>query len=522
MLQKISSVSEKTILYIGLFVLGLLTATLAISYAFMGVHTFDVPVFLYSNAYLLGASILFFIVFYFLYPFLSKIEEKKLFLGIALVYFVIALHFIFNMPADLKIDALAVWYAAGQFKWGDFSYLTTPGSYLNGYPHQLGLVLFERLYLLFSDSPRFAYVINALFVVGINYFHVEIMRVLFQNRLMTNLTTILTFLFIPHFLFILFLYGSLPGLFFASLAIYCFVFYYHTKKRYYLPLIWVSISLASLIRNNYQIVAIALVLLSVIEFLRADQEIIKKRVLLPVGIIVSIFLGQLALNSYISSKIEQPIPKGIPKISYVVMGLQEMPNTLTRAGWYNYYTSNTWEEQGFDYEATKLQAKEDLQVRLSEFATNPVYAMDFFYRKIRNTWTEPLFSGVVSGTYEAVTPEHKGIWASLYRGEKPYVIAHYLAYIFLLFVYSMSLVAVVFMIKAAKHGLQFNRLSIYTLLVFLGGFAFHLVWESRSQYSHFYSYMLIPLAVQGFDRTRQLVTTIRLKKKEKKQDEKTV
>ena len=41
--------------------------------------------------------------------------------------------------------------------------------------------------------------------------------------------------------------------------------------------------------------------------------------------------------------------------------------------------------------------------------------------------------------------------------------------------------------------------KIVSLYIFLGGFFFHLMWETKSQYVYPYVFMLIPMSALGID-----------------------
>ena len=104
---------------------------------------------------------------------------------------------------------------------------------------------------------------------------------------------------------------------------------------------------------------------------------------------------------------------GLPSILWMAMGLQE---TDGRPGVYNRYQQNVFEECGFEREPAIQVGREYIAMRLDEFKENPEYAYDFFLKKVKMQWLEPLFEGL----YETNSfPEMEEIpeWAfSLYYG----------------------------------------------------------------------------------------------------------
>ena len=66
--------------------------------------------------------------------------------------------------------------------------------------------------------------LNFLLVLGIDYTALRISQELFQNRAISLLTLLCSFAFLPQLFFILFVYGTVPGLFCMISA------FYHTLR----------------------------------------------------------------------------------------------------------------------------------------------------------------------------------------------------------------------------------------------------------------------------------------------------
>ena len=43
-------------------------------------------------------------------------------------------------------------------------------------------------------------------------------------------------------------------------------------------------------------------------------------------------------------------------------------------------------------------------------------------------------------------------------------------------------------------------MQLYPVIFFLGGFFFHLIWETKSQYVYIYIFLLMPIAADGIAR----------------------
>ena len=156
-------------------------------------------------------------------------------------------------------DAGTVFKGAVQFNAGNFS-LIKPGAYFYRYPHQLGLLSFERLVLYLIPLPVISvfYVLNLGMVIGMNYATWKITDELFTRRLVSRLAVIMSFGFLPLVFNIMFAYGLMYGLFFSSFAILFFLRYLRRGKARNAILSVVMLSLAYWVRSNNIILIIAL------------------------------------------------------------------------------------------------------------------------------------------------------------------------------------------------------------------------------------------------------------------------
>ena len=122
--------------------------------------------------------------------------------------------------------------------------------------------------------------------------------------------------------------------------------------------------------------------------------------------------------------------------------------------------------------------------------------MKFFYEKVISTWTEPTFQSIWTGPQTArqqytFTP----LLQSLYKGKDGYKRYYIYSIIILFSLYlfsSLSLIA-----HSFKKDFSHSAMGLYSAIFFLGGFFFHLLWETKSQYIYIYVLLLIPSAAQS-------------------------
>lgn len=495
---KLAKISQHIIIGLALLVLLLISATILVSHAFMPLNPFEVPLFVYNQWYQYVFLVLFLVLLVVLYWPFGRLPAQYLFAVCAGVYFIFGIHLIFNITSVIRADAAMVHMAVPLFQQGDYSWLSQPGWYLDIYPHQLGLLTFEKLYYLFGSSPRAGFVFNLFFIIGTNYLQYRLVDRLFASKRLTNYTILLSFLFLPQFFYILFLYGTVPGLFFALLGVERFLVYQEKGGVFPLVVSSLSMALACLVRNNFQIVVVALCILTALSFLRKKEF---KQLLPGFCILVSVFLLQFGVNTYYSQKIGKPLPTGIPKVAFLAMGLREIPGYPTRNGIYDGYTVWVYGEQGFDTQAAAQVAQKEVVGRLSDLAKNPVKALEFFYTKVRTTWTDPVFQAIWTGpSLQEHTEESRSVfWKSLYSSGSAYHRLYLVSFVVVVVMYLFSLLGVV---KDSLVLKQTNQLlstkELYGYLIFLGGFFFHLFWEVKSQYVYIYLVLLVPVAAKGF------------------------
>lgn len=442
-------------------------------------------------------------------PLLEKVSSKQLFLAWTLVYILAGIYLIAGYNGVIRADAKHVFRAAMAFNQGDYTSLTTPGAYMYRNPHQLGLMTLERLYVAISPTSQFAFVMNLSWTLGSNFLIYRITDLLFQKKLVNNYTILLTFLFFPNLLFILFVYGSVPGLCCCLLALYCLIRSQKKGQGWYLIPGILAISLACLLRNNYQIFALMLAGCYVLSIFRKFSWKKPLAILLIAGGLV---ISGRAVKGYYADLVGKPIGGGTPLIAYVTMGLRDDPNRATLGGWYDGYNTKILRRFNFDEEKASQQAKTDLLNRIALFVQNPGYAGKFFYEKVRSTWTEPTFQSIWTGPQtERRQYAYTNLLRSIYEGRRGYQVANDIGMVILISTYLLTTFYLIYKLFWAKLSLE--PFELYPYIFFIGGFLFHLLWETKSQYVYMYVLLLMPTAAQALTLLGNWIQGLRKNKK---------
>lgn len=144
--------------------------------------------------YVLGGIILLLTL---LWPKLLKnYTTKQIFTFFTICFVSFGLVLIFLTSFAGRDDAGTVFRRAVQFNAGNFS-LIKPGAYFYRYPHQLGMLSFERLILYLIPIPVISvfYVLNLVMVIGMNYATWKITDELFKKSHISRLAVIMSFVF---------------------------------------------------------------------------------------------------------------------------------------------------------------------------------------------------------------------------------------------------------------------------------------------------------------------------------------
>ena len=207
----------------------------------------------------------------------ERFSEKEIFRLLAVVYILASFYFILNTNDHIRADAWSVYNAAWQMLNGDFTALQKD-QYIGINPHQIGLMLYDMLVIKFSKNEEMLYFMNALEVLIINWYGYKITDKCFGNAQINRMVLLLEFLFLPQFFFILFGYGIIPGFCCFTIAAYHAICIYEGEplKKHSVWMLLFAV-LASLLKKNYCIGAMAIGIVLVLQFVRGGGGTKEKR-----------------------------------------------------------------------------------------------------------------------------------------------------------------------------------------------------------------------------------------------------
>lgn len=438
-------------------------------------------------------------------------NPKRVFITASGVYLAISLTLLFLYSDHLRGDAVSVYEAGTALKSGDYSPFQ-PGGYMHEFPHQLGLMYYYLIGTSIFGGVRWIYYANILWGLLSNYAVWSITKTYKHSTRTAEIASIIfPALFLPHTLFNLYGYNHSPSLALCLLGLSYLQRYFKEENLKHLPLVFVTLTGSILIRQNFKIIILAVILVSLLFLL---DSIKWSRIILLLTILTSFLLPSL-VHKGTEEYLGFEIGKGIPAVTWIAFGLQDSRVDEIRfdniyrgrlPGWFNRYSGLLWESANYDAEETRRIATEDVKHFANLRLSSPYYGAEFFVTKIASSWIEPTYQSVFFGALPAEDYFSSSFLKDLYGGGQSH---RYLTLVLRSVVFTFFALAAISLGRLLMlRKLDFSAHSIISISV-LGAFLFHLLWEIKGAYIYPYVYMLIPLSSIGLHVLSTTARTLR-------------
>lgn len=417
---------------------------------------------------------------------LKKNLRRTLFVIVIAVYIVFNVMWLLSVNPPVVGDSVHVCNLAQTFYRNDpdqflnnETYAGVPlKQYLEAYPQQLSLsfiysMFFRIIHFDVMEVLRILNLVgNILIVLAIYKIGSHLSKTYKTNKVLL-LTLIVTFISLP--LLSTFIYGDIPSLSLCLFSVYFMMKYTETKKIVYPIFASIFTMLAYLMRMNSLIFIIATVMYLLFNLIKDfRKKEIKEKILNTAIIIMYIFIlifpSTLVKNYYVE-KYNLDKNKVYPNESYLLMAMEEAPRGN---GWYNEPTA---EAAIRNPEGIRSEYVERIKNRLGYFLQNPGYAFNFYTMKITSMWTENTYSAIRNNTSTENDPLEKYVEPLTFY-QKALLI----------------LTCVCSLIVLIQNRKNISMEIIFLITIFIGGFAFHILWEAKSRYIIPYIVVLIPVA----------------------------
>lgn len=385
--------------------------------------------------------------------------------------------YILDVAANMMKKDYSDWYPGFNF-------------YMFDYPFQNGIVLFYYFISQIIGPKRYVILqlINIPFLLlGIFAVYRICTRIWKDRGRQNSLVYIVMPLWIPFSLYVTFIYGTIVGFAFATLGIMFIYDYFEKRKWYYALFSGIFMGIGVVLKSNYTIFMIALVIMIVLDYIKTQ----KKEDFIAIYFVVALFVvftkGTNVLTEYITGV---DTPDGIPKVAWIAMGITGNETY----GWWSGYTLFVFNKNDYNYEAAKAEAIAKIAVRLKDFASNPLSMCKFYLMKIWTIWINPLFQGITIQNDRPTAIQLNKFVVDLLNTS---------SLLHSSFRHIMDLVQSLIYTGAFFFSVsRWKKCTLYELIfaiLFIGGFLFELMWESKCQYTIFFFYLLIPYAIVGWN-----------------------
>ena len=363
--------------------------------------------------------------------------------------------------------------------------------YMQAYPHQITLAFVYSIFfrIIHFDIMEILRVLNVLgnigIVIALYKINQQIAKKYKTNKVRLGIL-ILTFISLP--MLSTYIYGDIPSLALCLFSVYFMMRYTETKKMIYPISASILTMIAYMMRMNSLIFIIATVIYLLLNIFKENiKKEWKERVVYTEVMVMYIMISiipSILVKEYYFQKYDLDKNKIYPNESYFLMAMEEGPRGN---GWYN---ENIAGPALKNPEEMKIEYTQKIKDRLTFFLENLGYTLQFYSKKITSMWTE--------NTYAAIRNNTVGEEDILEGFINP--LTFYQKVLLLV----TCLCSIIVLLQNRKN-LSIDVLFLIT--IFIGGFAFHILWEAKSRYIIPYIVVLIPVAtihMRKFNRKKKL------------------
>ena len=391
--------------------------------------------------------------------------------------------------------------------------------------------------------------INVFSIAIITFMLYKITDIIYKDERRNKIVILFSLLFIQFPLLSTFVYGDIIGLMFVLIAVYQTLCVIKKEKNKILHSVFAGISMgfAILVRTNYSIFLIATIIYLIfniikeiikIKYDKENIENIKSNIIKIIFGIIIICILSISPMNIIKKYMEAKYPDDIvlnrshPLVSYLLMGARTKIDYASHGWWsaeiielWNKYIGEntakikeelrtyleTVKKDGSGFEKLKKEQWKEYFELIKNYIKKPNTMFNFYSEKILSMWTETTFQSIWTNDvmfrmkiYDANVLGRTS--KELYFGNTREIYQEYCKALIIL-IYFGAFIEIFNNIRSLNKRKQkynvddklLNIEKLYLVIIFLGGFAFHILWEAKSRYIIPYVIILFPLATGLID-----------------------
>ena len=446
---------------------------------------------------------------------IRKIDSKWILLGLSLLTGALGICWIAVTQLKPGNDPAKVYAIAMQWRNRDFSAFEE-GGYLFYYPFQSGIILFYYLlsYLVGVNNYVGLQIINAVALAVIYYFIARLAQKFWKEDKAFPVVAYLAVLcWVPMLYYVTYLYGILPGMAFAMAAVWLVMQYLESSRIRYGVGAAICMGIAIVLKSNCLIYLLAmccfLVYDAIDSFSRKGKENGNewkpRRWLCSLLCVAMMVLFYVGCTKAYQKAVEQisgyELSDGAVMISWVFMGLQDSTDA-TGPGEYNGYIIDIYKRYDYDNDLAKEATIADIKKVIKRMCENPLDdGVTFFAKKMAFQWNDPTFVAMERTEGRESEKVIPAFTQSLIDGRAKVVLLVILNDV-------QTLIWIGVLLYLFMRRKSTNLYELMGIVIFLGGYLFHFVWESGASYTIPYFLLLISYAVKGYlDLVRKMDNT---------------
>lgn len=416
----------------------------------------------------------------------KKKIRKILFIGVITIYAIFNIVWCIFVRPPIVGDQIHACNLAQTFYNGNLeeflpnmTYANIPLSdYMQAYHQQISLSFVFSLFFRIIHYDGIG-ILRALNIIGNIFIVIALYKIGMQLSKKYKVNKVLLLFLITTFISLTmlstFIYGDIPSIALCLFSVYFIMKYNETGKIKYPIIASILTMIAFMMRMNSLIFIIATLIYLLINLFneftkRNTKQNIIKILIIAMYIIISIIPSSL-VKTYYLNKYNLDKEKEYPNISYFLMAMEE---SWRGNGW---YSEDIGEPALKDPINKKIEYKDRIKERLTYFSNHLDYTFDFYTKKIASMWAENTYSAIRSNASEEND--------QIVNANKPLML--YQKTLLIL----MCVCSLIVLIQNRKN---LSVDVIFLITIFIGGFAFHILWEAKSRYIIPYILALIPVA----------------------------